>query len=119
MNDKTIILGCGITGLIATHLLEDSLCIEASSEICKDFKDETFPKYLKCCPEINSVCEPTDEANPFDIGVFDGGEIINFFTMPSVEKEKIYKNYCIKKYGCVKPGKMNGYMETTSQEWYY
>ena len=149
MNSKTIILGCGITGLIATHLLEDAICIEAGDEVCKDFKDGTFPKFLKESPQIDSVYKsidydfmqpfmqhPVDEHHkklydimePFNVEIFDdgsmfgvgGGVFVGFYIPHNKEtKEKIYKNYCIKKYGVVKEGKMNGYMETNSQIAYY
>ena len=118
---KTLILGCGITGLIASHLIKDSLVFEASDKPCKDFTNETFPKYLEMCPQIDELFKSvnlTPKVAPFNVDILHEGLFYKFHDQMAPKKE-IYETYCLKKYGGAREGKMNSYMETTGKTYYY
>ena len=119
---KTLILGCGITGLIASHLIKDSLVFEASDKPCKDFIDETFPKYLEVCPSTDELFKSVNlrpEVAPFNIDILHDNGIFYRFHDQLAPKQEIYDAYCLKKYGGPRVGKMNSYLETTGKTCYY
>jgi len=119
---KTLILGCGITGLIASHLIKDSLVFEASDKPCKDFTNETFPKYLEVCPQIDELFKSVNlrpEIAPFNIDILHDNGIFYRFHDQLAPKQEIYDAYCLKKYGGPRVGKMNSYLETTGKTCYY
>jgi hypothetical protein len=48
---KTIIIGAGISGLIAANIIEDSIVLERSNKIGGDFINSLGPKYIHCTQE--------------------------------------------------------------------
>jgi hypothetical protein len=110
-----MILGGGISGLIALHYIKDSVLFEASNDIAKDFLDNVFPKFIHYNAKTESLFEELDlkvKIKKFRVGIYENGMIYDFFddTFKKEKRIEVYNKYCMKKYGKIVEDKMNGYL---------
>jgi len=109
-----VIIGGGISGLLALNIIPDSMLLESSGELAKDLYDMTFPKYVHDTTEIAEFAKGL-KREKFDIMIMNEGYFMNFFNNTRKEQQfQIFQAYRLKKYGQslipVSLDKMNGYL---------
>ena len=112
---NNVILGGGISGLIGLHYIKDSILFEAQDSLAKDFLDNVFPKFIHYNDRTESLFEELDlnvKVERFNVGIYEDGKIYDFFNdgFPEEKRQDVYNKYCLKKYGKIVEGKMNGYL---------
>ena len=116
MNEyKTIILGGGVSGLIASHFVKDSFLFEATDRVAMDFLDGLFPKYIHCSKIVEDLFSELNlkiHKEMFNIKILYKNVEYDFFNplLNGAEKNFLYIDYCMKKYGRLKENKMNGFL---------
>lgn len=118
-----VILGGGISGLIALHYNSDAVLFEAGNSIASDFLEGLFPKYVHCSLNVTNLCKELNvkiKKERFVIQIIYKGKEINFFNnfLSGAEKIEIYNDYCYKKYGEIKQNKMNGFVSGENERYY-
>ena len=106
-----IILGCGITGLIASQLIKNCIVLERSDIVASDFLDDSFPKFLhnnEIIRELYTALNIQPITKQFKIGIYES-PMCDFYDN-DIDKKKAYEKYCIKKYGKIVEDKMNGFL---------
>jgi len=110
---NNIILGGGIAGLILNNYIKDSILIEKSEHVARDFSNNVFPKYIHASDAAIKLftdvgIKPT--LKRFKIGIYYDSKIFSFYRNVK-GKRMMYCDYCLKKYGQLKINKMNQYMK--------
>jgi hypothetical protein len=120
---KKIIIGGGISGLLALHYNKDAVLFEASNSIATDFLNDLFPKYIHCKQNILELYEELKiipQKEEFKIKVYYKSDEIDFFSnnLTDLQKAIIYEDYCNKKYEKIKENKMNGFVSGNNEKFY-
>jgi hypothetical protein len=120
---KTIILGGGISGLVALNYTPGAVLYERNKLPAIDLTDDTFPKYIHSNFDTVAFCSDigvVPKIVPFKIGIYYRRKIHDFFTPVLTQEEcySLYGEYCVKKYGKLEVDKMNGFISGRREECY-
>lgn len=125
-----VILGAGISGVIASLYLKNSLIFEKRDFIAIDILDDSMPKYFHYNEEVKRFCEHIHfipELEKFKVGIFYKREYIDFYNKnTSIDyRRDIYRRYISKKYSIDIDSadidryrnKMNSYLKNSTIEY--